>query len=485
VNPLRQILRLSKAIPKRPAGVPPRLRPRTGLLGLAIAGGLLFCSGTKTRDPGWEAVPAILERIETPVFSERTFDITRFGAVGDGRTDASGPIRRAIAACAASGGGRVKAPPGVFLTGPVRLKSGVELRLERGAVLRFARDPRRYLPVVETRFEGVDCMNYSPFVYAYGERNVAVTGEGTLDGQADSTAWWPWAGKTGSDRPADGPNQKPDRDLLFSMAERGVPVGERVFGGGHFLRPNFIQFVRCRNVLVDGVTLVRSPMWVIHPLLCTSVTVRNVRVMSHGPNNDGCNPESCADVSIDGCTFDTGDDCIAIKSGRNADGRRVNTPCENIVVRNCTMRDGHGGVVIGSEVSGSCRNVFVEDCVMDSPHLDRALRIKTNSVRGGVVENVRFRNVAVGEVGEAVVWVFFQYEEGDAGPYTPVVRNLHIQNVTSRKSEYALFLEGYPRSPITGVWLEDCTFDGVARGNLIRDVSGLHMKNVILNGKPQ
>ena len=214
-----------------------------------------------------------------------------------------------------------------------------------------------------TRWEGVELMNYSPFIYAYEAENIAITGPGTLDGQAGPDHWWDWRGT----RPERGRPDRRRREPADRDAGRGVPVAERVFGEGHFLRPNFIQPYRSRNVLIEGVTIVNSPMWEIHPVLCQSVTVRGVTVNSHGPNNDGCNPESCRDVLIERCTFDTGDDCIALKSGRNDDGRRVNVPVENVVIRDCSMKDGHGGVVIGSEISGGARNVFAERCRMDSP----------------------------------------------------------------------------------------------------------------------
>jgi polygalacturonase len=233
-------------------------------------------------------------------------------------------------------------------------------------------------------------MNYSPLIYAFEQRDIAITGSGTLDGQAADENWWRWKGGRGA---ADG-TQTAARDRLMAMAAKGVPVAQRTCGEGDYLRPNFIQPYRCQNVLIDGVTVLNSPMWEIHPVLCRNVTVRNVAVSSHGPNNDGCDPESCRDVLIEGCTFDTGDDCIALKSGRNEDGRRLAVPVENIVIRNCTMKDGHGGVVIGSEVSGGARNIFAERCRMDSPNLDRALRIKTNSVRGGFVEHVYMHHVA-------------------------------------------------------------------------------------------
>jgi polygalacturonase len=267
------------------------------------------------------------------------------------------------------------------------------------------------------------------------------------------------------------------------MAESGVPVGERVFGEGHYLRPSFVQAYRCRNVLIEGVRVVGSPMWEIHPVLSRNVIVRGVSIESHGPNNDGCNPESCRDVLIEGCSFDTGDDCIALKSGRNADGRRVNVPVENVVVRDCVMKDGHGGVVIGSEVSGGARNVFAERCRMSSPNLDRALRIKTNSVRGGVVEHVYMRDVTVGEVAEAVLTVNFFYEEGDAGDFPPIVREIELRNVTSRKSPHALLLRGFVHDPIRDVRIVDCSFEGVEQADVVEGVVGLVWSNSRVNGR--
>ncbi len=438
--------------------------------------------GCRQHGPSWSRVEVILQRITPPVFPARDFLVTDFGAVGDGQTDCTVALQTAIDQCHAAGGGRVVLPEGAFFSGAIQLKSNVELHLQKGAKLLFSRDPKKYLPVVYTRFEGVECMNYSPFVYAFGQVNVAITGEGTLDGQADTTVWWPWTGNPRYGWLPGKPNQEQDRERLFRMAEEGVPGEARVFGEGHYLRPNFVQFYRSKNILVQGVTIERSPMWVIHPVLCENVTIRGVKVVSHGPNNDGCNPESSRDVLITDCYFDTGDDCIAIKSGRNADGRRVGLPSENIVVRNCIMKDGHGGVVMGSETSGGCRNIYVENCVMDSPNLDRALRIKTNSMRGGVVENVFMRNVQVGVVKEAVVHIFYHYGEGDVGVHTPEVRNIYFANVTSKKSRYGLFVKAYERSPVRNLRLEHCSFEGVQSGNVLEYVEGLYLKDVKING---
>lgn len=444
---------------------------------------LSLCLPATAADSDWNLVPAILARVKAPVFPGRQFQVKAYGAVGDGKTDCTAAFRQAIEACSGAGGGRVVVSAGDYLTGPIRLKSNVNLRVPAGATLRFSRDPRQYLPAVYTRWEGTECMNYSPLIYAFEEENVAVTGEGVLDGQADNQHWWPWCGNARFGWKQGEPSQLRARGLLLGMGDKDVPVGERVFGEGSFLRPNFIQTYRCKNVLVEGITIHSAPMWQIHPVLSTNVVVRRVKMVSHGPNNDGCNPECCRDVLIEDCLFDTGDDCIAIKSGRNRDGRRVAAPSENIVVRRCQMKDGHGGVTIGSEASGGVRNVFAENCRMDSPNLDRVLRIKTNSVRGGVIERIRMRNVTVGQVADAVLHVDLFYEEGDKGQFPPVVRDIEMRGVTSVKSNYALYLRGYPSAHIRDIRLDNCRFDNVAKPDRIENVEGLRCTAVTVNGR--
>jgi polygalacturonase len=430
----------------------------------------------------WDAVPEILARIKPPSFPPRDFDVTRYDALGNGAKDCSEAFRQAIDACCKAGGGRVIVPRGEYMTGAIHLRSNVNLHLSAGATLRFNTDPRLYLPVVHTRWEGVECMNYSPFIYSFEQENIAITGAGTIDGQANNDHWWWWNGSPIFGGRSDRGNQMASRRRLFDMGENDIPVVDRVFGEGSFLRPNLVQFYRCRNILIDGVTVKNSPMWQLHPVLCTNVTVRHATMVSHGPNNDGCNPESCRDVLIENCMFDTGDDCIAIKSGRNRDGRRIGTPSENIIIRKCLMKDGHGGVTIGSEASGGVRNVFTEECRMDSPHLDRVLRLKTNSVRGGFIINIFMRNITVGQVADAILHVDLFYEEGDKGQFPPDVQNIQMLDVTSKKSRYALYLRGYKQAPLRTIRLKRCSFENVAEPDVIENVEGLSLERVVVNG---
>lgn len=452
-----------------------------GILFLAL---LVQCSGQKEMQDPWQTIDERIAQIEVTEFPDRVFSVTDFGAIGDSLSDCTEAFRKTIEACHLDGGGRVLVPEGLYLTGPIHLLSNVELHISRGATLMFSKDYSKYLPVVRTRFEGNDLMNYSPLIYAYRQENVAITGEGTLDGSADMLTWWPWKGNRTYGWQEGMPRQKEDRDQLFEMADNHVPVEERVFGEGSYLRPNFIQFVECKRILVSDVTIMNSPMWEIHPLLSQDIIIRNVRINSHGPNNDGFDPESSRNILVEGCYFDTGDDCIAIKSGREEDGRRDQTPSENIVIRDCIMKDGHGGVVIGSEISGGCRDVFVENCELSSPNLDRVLRIKTNSLRGGVIENIYMRDCTVGEVKQAILMINFYYEQGDVGSHDPVVRNIHLSGITSKSSEHALYLMGYERAPISNIYLDNCRFDGVKNGSVLEHVKDLHVTGVFINGQP-
>jgi polygalacturonase len=431
-------------------------------------------AGSAAGDVGWGAVDGILERIRPPTFPALECSIVSYGAVAGGQKDATAAIRQAVNDCAARGGGRVLIPPGLFVTGAIRLRSNIELHLAPGATLRFSPDPAQYLPVVLTRWEGIECMNYSPLIYARDAQNIAITGKGTLDGSAGEDNWWRWARHE--------PNQPSlaakDFAALNRMSEANVPVAERVFGAGHYLRPNFIQIYSSRNVLIEGVKIVRSPMWEIHPVFSENVTVRGVEIVSHGPNNDGCNPDSSKDVLIESSVFDVGDDCIAIKSGRNEDGRRLARPALNIIVRNSIMRDGHAGVAIGSEISGGASNIFIENNRMDSPHLDRALRLKSNARRGGVIDGVFFRNSVVGQVSEALLTIDFQYEEGPFGDFPPVARNISIENVKAEKSPRLFYIAGIPAATIDSIVVKNTQILGATGPEVIEHAGRIELVDV-------
>ena len=436
----------------------------------------VFAGNREEAARGWNLVPQILKRIVPPKFPDRNFVITDYGAVAGGKTLCTDAFVKAIDACSKAGGGHVVVPEGVFLTGAIHLKSNIDLHISEGAVVKFSTNPNDYLPLVHARWQGITLMNYSPLIYAYGQENVALTGRGLLDGQADSQHWWPW--KKLSNKPISWP-------LLEKYNDEKAPLNDRVFGPGHYLRPTFVEFYRCKNVLIKNVHLENSPFWFLHPVLCTDVTIDGVETNASGPNTDGCDPESCTDVLVQHCVFNTGDDCIAIKSGRNNDGRRVNVPAKDMIIRDCTMRNGHGGVSIGSEITGGAEDIFIENCNMSSPDLDQALRLKSNKKRGGIIQNIYARNIKVGQVKVSILRVNLNYDPPEAKGYSyyPIVRNVFVDNLTSQKSEYGLFLTGLPQSKIQHIVLKDCELGGVAKGNNIQFTTGLRLENVWINGE--
>ncbi|MBR4369217.1 MAG: glycoside hydrolase family 88 protein [Prevotella sp.] len=415
----------------------------------------------------WDAATyqQIEKSVQEPTFANRSFLITKYGA-SEKATAAKNQkaINKAIDECSKKGGGKVIVPAGTFETGPITLKSNVNLEIQKDGKLLFAFDQKLF-PIVLTRWEGMDCMNYQPCIYAYGEKNIAITGEGTIDGNGSNDTWWKMCGK---DRfgwtPDLKESQKIGRPLLFEYSEAGKPFEERNMKDTG-LRPQLINLYKCDNVAIKDVTLLRSPFWVIHPLICKNLLVKGVKIWNEGPNGDGCDPESCENVIIEDCEFHTGDDCIAIKSGRNADGRIWNLPSKNIIVRNCTMEDGHGGVVVGSEITGGCQNVFVENCKMDSPNLDRVLRIKTNTCRGGIIENIYMRDVTVGQCKESVMRINLGYEPNEPAKrgFIPTVRNVYMSNVTCQKSQFGIKLNGLDEADnIYNINVENCQFNGVS-----------------------
>ena len=449
---------------------------------------------------GWDdqQYKQIEQSIRMPQFADKVYDITKYGAkTTNTAAKNQKAIQKAIDKCSKKGGGRVVIPAGQkFLTAAIQLKSGVNLEVQEGAVLEFAFEPELY-PIVPTRWEGLDCWNLSPLIYAYQARDIAITGKGIIDGGGSNDTWWPWCGSKKFGMKEGGIAQNMGaRARLLKQAEDGVDMDQRRFGPTDGLRPQMINFNQCEGILIEGVTLLRSPFWVIHPLLSKDITVRGVHINNDGPNGDGCDPESCDRVLIENCFFNTGDDCIAIKSGRNNDGRQggqgrfAGTPSKNLIIRNSKFNNGHGGVVIGSEISGGCQNVYAENCEMDSPSLDRVLRIKTNSCRGGIIENINMRNITVGQCGEAVLKINTDYEPREicCRGFYPTVRNVTMENVTCKKSKYGVMIVGYedPKLAYTvnNITVRNCQFDGVYnkpinQKGLAQDVK---YENLMING---
>ena len=457
---------------------------------LAISLVFISCKvekGKQVVNNPWKAMQLVVESVKVPSFKDKTYNVIDFGAVADGVFDNTQSINKAIQTCSKEGGGKVLVPSGKYLTGPINLENNVNLHLEEGAEILFSTNSKDY-PLVHTSFEGTELMNYSPLIYAYKKNNVAVTGKGILNGQGSSENWWSWSGgkSYGWKKGMPSQNDPLNRLRLVAMAEEGVPVDQRVFGEGHYLRPIFVDFFECSNVLIKDVKIINAPFWVIHPMKSINVTIDGVTVESHGPNNDGCDPEYSKNVIIKNCTFNTGDDCIAIKSGRDADGRRVAIPSENIIIQNCKMLDGHGGVVIGSEISAGVRNVFVENCIMDSPNLERAIRIKTNSKRGGLIENVYIRNSEIGQVKEAVLKINMFYEVyGDqSGAFIPQIQNIYLENIKVKNGGlYGILARGYKESPIKNVRLINVKIDKVDDAYSIENLVGLKFVDTYINGE--
>lgn len=441
---------------------------------------------------GWDdnEYKRIEQSIQLPKIAERQFLITSFGA----KTTATAAqnqkaINKVISLVSKKGGGKVIIPKGTWNTGAIELKSHVNLVLEEGATLHFAFEPKLY-PLVRTSWEGLACWNYSPCIYAYKATDIAITGKGTIDGGGNNDTFWQWNGspRFGYKEGVTKESQKlGSRSKLLKMAEDGVPFDERKFGMGYGLRPQLVNMVHCERILIKDVKMINSPFWVIHPLLSKNITVDGVYVWNEGPNGDGCDPEACENVLIQNCVFHTGDDCIAIKSGRNNDGRLWNQPSKNIIIRNCKMEDGHGGVVIGSEISGGCENVYAENCVMDSPHLERILRIKTNNCRGGQVQNINMRNVVVGQCKEAVVKINLDYERKEIcyRGFEPIVNNVNVENVTCQKSDYGVLIIG--RDSLENVYdinIKNCKFDGVVKESvkITGKTRNVKFDNLVING---
>lgn len=424
---------------------------------------------------------AILSRIQLPVIGTN-----QLIAVPDPDRLQTDALQAAIDTLSTSGGGRLILPAGVYHTGALRLRSGVELHLQsKDTLVKFtAENPEDNYPLSFVHWEASPCWNYSALLYACDAHDIAVTGCGTLDGGADADHWWNWHHQVETSWSENKPDlQLEDRKALRNMNQQGVSVDQRIFGAGHFLRPNFFQPIRCQRVLLQGVTLRNSPMWQLNPVLCSSVTVDGVTLSSHGANNDGCDPESCSGVWIKNCRFDTGDDCISLKSGRDRDGRVANIPCEDVLIENNDFADGHGGVALGSEMSGGIYRVLACGNRFSSPNLTYALRLKTNAKRGGKVEQIMLCDSVMDNVHGAAVHGTMLYEDGRCGDDLPIFRDIVIENITAHGGDYGIFLEAFPEVPITGLVLRNITIDGVSRPMRSMNWQDARVENVTINGK--
>ena len=440
---------------------------------------------------GWDQVPGILARIVPPTFPNVDCDITNYGGIADGVTDNTTAFASAIADCVSKGGGRVVAPLGdasaaTYFTGPIELKSNINLYIPAGVTVRFSTDPMKYMPTVETSFEGSLLYNYHPLVWAHDATNVAITGGGTLDGNATTNDWYAWINATATN--ADSLN-------LRTQNAMGVPIAQRVYGAGHQLRPSLIEFMKCTNVLFDGFTAQNSPFWTIHPVMSQNITSHNVHSLGNQPNTDGFDPESCVDVLIDGMTIQVGDDPIAIKAGRDLDGRTYYTTTDSVVIQNCSFNSGnpgHGGALsIGSEMSAGVRNVYAQDNTFTSTggDLAQAIYLKASIYRGGFIENFYARRLTV----DSLATFFFlngQYSSGTVPASSTVDYttfdnfNVDTATVNSATSEGYRITGADATKPITNIHISNVTIKqaGAALRSGAAHYSGLATTNDTVNG---
>ena len=409
----------------------------------------------------WPQANAILAGTALPRIPPAIFRAESFKLRGDGVSDDTEALQGAIDACHAAGGGQVVVPAGVFRTGALRLRSRVELRLA-GAIIRFSGDPQRFPPVA-TRYEGLECVNRSPMLYAHGETDVAVTGDGTLD--AAATARW----NRGSDR----------ERILEPLVSRGVPPERRIVVDQ--LRTAMVELNLCARVRLQGLTLAGAPFWQVHPTLCTDVTIEEITTSDSGPNSDACDPESCDRVVIRRCTLASGDDDIALKSGRDEDGRRLSVPCRNVVIVGCQAEGRYGFLNCGSEQTGGIENVYAFANRSFGAGVGHVLWVKSNPLRGGWTRNVNLSGFS-GHIRFAVVALTMGYA-GQSGSSRPVFENIHLDRLTVDGAQAVLDVEGLPASRIRDLAISDSTFTDVLGSDRVR-YADVALRDVAINGQP-
>ena len=419
---------------------------------------------------------------DMPAFSDlnipqKNCDIMDFGAKNNGTTLNTAAFEKAISECANAGGGHILVPAGTWLTGAIHLKSNIDLHLEKDATILFSEKPEDYLPVVFTRFEGIELMNYSPFIYANDCENISISGKGTLDGQGK--IWLKWKDL-----------QKGDAQRLYKLATDNVPVEERIFAQkGDNLRPFFVEFVNCKNIQLFDFTLKNSPMWSIHSLYSENVLIRGVQVITDGHNNDGVVIDSSKYVLVDNVYLETGDDSISIKSGLDNDGWRVNRPAENIVIKNSRMKNGHSSITVGSEMSGGVKNIYIENCSFEKS--GQGIRVKSMLGRGGYVENIWARNIQMAKIENAALQFEMTYDSSTNNPVTdalPKIENINIDNIkiSGNSPKYLVKINGLPERRVKNVTLSNITADTTTKsekGITIGNAQNIHLKNISFSAK--
>ena len=406
--------------------------------------------------------------------AQEYYNVIKYGAKRDSTEIATAAIARAIEAASKTGGGTVYFPAGKYLTGPIHLKSNITIFIDAGAELHFSDNFDHYLPMVPSRWEGTDVTNFSPLFYAYKAENIAIRGRGIIDGHGRK--WWNFSEGYDEKKPRskwqlefDRLNKNILRPDLKGWVERG------------FLRPPFIQPMYCKNVLIEGITIRNSPFWTVNPEFCENVTIHAVTINNPpSPNTDGINPESCKYVHISNCHISVGDDCITIKSGKDSAGRKMAMPAENYTITNCTMLSGHGGVVIGSEMSGDVKKIVISNCVFDGT--DRGIRIKTARGRGGVVEDIRVDNIVMKNIREQAIVLDMQYATTQPEPVssrTPQFRNIHFSDITAQTNE-AVFINGLEEMPVDNISFNNIQFEAET-GMVIRNAANIELHNVRIN----
>jgi len=404
--------------------------------------------------------PFKMPAIFVPDFhSCKTFSIANFGAVQGDKEKTTKAIAAAITEANKIGGGTVLIPAGEWLTGQVHFKSNVNLHLSKGAILLFDDNPNDYLPAVNTSWEGMECMNYSPLIYAWKCKNIAITGEGTI--KAKMGLWKIWAGRP---RP-----HMESLKHLYNMSYQNVPTTERLMvNDTAHLRPHLIQFNRCENIRLEGFSIVNSPFWTIHMYLSKSILLRKLNVYAHGHNNDGFDPEMSQNILVENCQFDQGDDAIAIKSGRNQEGWRIQIPTKNLVIRNCMVKNGHQFIAVGSELSGGVENVYVHDCIVnEGAKMFHLVFIKTNERMGGYVKNIYVKNIKAGKMDLGILGietdVLYQWKNlvpTYVRKLTPI-KNIYLENVKATNVQFESRILGQKELPVQNIFLKNVEADTI------------------------